>query len=334
MTTKKDEGLYQVPIRYNNIRPSNFSKPLDRKIFFAISLMIEKNLAPQLDLSGQVKFEIPTAILGRPREESLKDSFLSLMSPMLLRETDKEDSLGVKLTTWSFFSKIEYRRGKVIAHLSQDGYRYLTEFTRNDGYFWAHLKAGLSLSSNYSQHWYTLFCQYLNFGVMKNITIDKIIELHSISDDLFINKKTGKRKNSDLINWVVYKPIKEINEKTNLRISYSFIQDQKRPILGFHFKIESQEPGSKQNDLYKIEDYVNKLRNQFGSRGLTEKIHDLISEYSISDENYEKLISSETLLNKVIDVSEKIDSGKIKIKVSKSSYMQKIILDTEMKIMK
>lgn len=327
LKTKKEQGLLQVPNRYNQLQANHFTKPLERKIFFAIALMLEKNISPQLDLSGTITFEVPTSVLGRPSAKSLESAFENLYKPMKLRTADPDDNdLGVEIDTWTFFNRLTYRRGKVIAKLSPDGYDFLTQFTQKEGYFWAHLKGGLSLSSIYAQHWYGVFSQYANFGKLPNMTIDKIVHLHSVGPDQFINKRTGKRKNSDLIIWTVYKPIEEINKKTNLFIEYTPINNQKKPLLGFDFSITKKGPGENFQSIRQIENFVEQLRNSSdeGGKAITNKLAELSEEYSLPDDACAALLN-EGILNKVMSVDHSIKKGTLIIKQSKSAYMQKVI---------
>lgn len=317
--------MHQISLKYNKVHPSNFSSLLERKIFFALAALLEKNISPQLDLNGRVQFSLPYTLLGRPKKKELGDALSKLRSRAIKFERkDSEDKhFGATWGEFSFLVGTYYERGNVKLILTHEGYDFLCKFQKSEGYFWVHLTAGLALQSVYAQIWYTIFSQFANFGKLDGMTIEKIVKKLEIREDAFINKKTGTRKNSDMLKYTVFKPIEEINSKTNLEISWEPIDGKTRPYKGFNFKIKSKGTDFHNSYQEKINNHLAELRKTNGGSATREHL-EIVEKYNLSQFYQSLMVSDDRVWNKVYDVHLKIESGDLEVKFPRK-YMERTI---------
>lgn len=132
------------------------------------------------------------------------------------------------------------------------------------------------------------------------------------------------KQNKSLIQRVVYDSIAEINETTELFVTYEPMHGQRKPIIGFDFKIQGQEAKGEAEIYGKIEQYF----EDFKALSPTEKarkIQELQREYTFPEKVFNEMFVDPHLLNAVLEADAKIKAGKVEIKLSKAQYMGGVI---------
>ena len=127
-----------------------------------------------------------------------------------------------------------------------------------------------------------------------------------------------------MLKWVVYEPIKEINEKTEMFIQYEPMFGQKRPVVGFDFKIKGQRAKGEAEVYSKIERYFEEFRALDG-RGKKQRVEDLQREYSFPEKTFNEIFTNSDLFDAVLEADAKIKAGKVAIQTTKSQYMAGVI---------
>lgn len=102
------------------------------------------------------------------------------------------------------------------------------------------------------------------------------------------------------------------------------MQGQKRPIIGFDFKIMGQQAKGEAEVYGKIEQYFEDFK-AMNPKEKALKIQDLQREYSFPEKVFNEMFQDPHLLNAVLEADAKIKAGKVEIKLSKAQYMGGVI---------
>lgn len=291
----------------------NFDSVLAKRIFYIVEAQIKKGMGLQYDFGNELWFNVPTKLLGNQHYKDLNNAANQLQRCRFDFKNEKHEQFN-KISP---FPVVQYdkRWGHIKVKIENLALQYLGDLT--EGYSWYKLKSALSLNSGYAQRWYELFSERVDLKKWNNITLDIIREYFKISSDTY-------KRNSDFLKWVVYEPIKEISEKTDLKIDFTLINNQKRPILGFDFVISKQRT-KEQDDIYtKIEKYYEDLQKMDAVQ-MTELLIEIQKVYSITPSVYDEIMENSSLLNAVLEADSKIKSGKVKVKTSLDRYMGGVI---------
>lgn len=292
-----------------------FESVLSKRIFYCVISQIEKGYGIQKDIYENLWFQVPTRLLGNQHFDDL-DKATNELQNARFKFIDKQNECFSKIIPFPV-CHYQKRWGYIKIKVEEDALQYLAELTK--GYYYLRLKAVLSLKSMYAQRWYELFSEKKDLGVWNNVSVEFIRKIFDINDDEY-------KRNSNMVLRVVYEPIKEINETTDLLIEYETIG--KRPIYGFNFKIKSGKNASEMKIYSQIDEYYNNLRNEINIQGgkvIANKINELKNKYELTDEALNILLENKHVLNEVIKVDKLIEEGKVKIQTNLSRYMNAVI---------
>ena len=302
----------QVP-RIINQAVHNFDSALSKRIFWAAMAQVKKGFAVQKDMFENLWLTVPTSVLNDQHFNNLVKASRELQRGRFEFNNEKEEEF-LHIIPFPVVNYIK-RSGEIRLKVESEAYKILGELSQ--GYFWIKLKSMMMLSSKYSQRWYELLSEKKDTGEWKGVEIDKIRTLMGVDE---LRYKTP----ADFLKRVVHEPIAEVNAKTELFITLQPMQGQKRPIIGFDFKIMGQQAKGEAEVYGKIEQYFEDFK-AMNPKEKALKIQDLQREYSFPEKVFNEMFQDPHLLNAVLEADAKIKAGKVEIKLSKAQYMGGVI---------
>jgi len=319
MTNRKshiDKGEYQIPAIINR-SVHQFETALAKRIFYCIESQIEKGFGIQLELfePNKLVYQVPTKLLGNQHFKDL-DKATEELQKIRFKFIDPINEHFNKVVP---FPVVQYQKGwgHMKITVQKEAMAFLAELT--GGYYYIHLKAMLTLKSYYAQRWYELFSEKKDVGFFNRVTVEYIREIMNIKDGDY-------KRNSDMLTWVVYNAIKEINEKTDLLIEFTYLNDARRPVQGFNFTIKHNN-ATNEAKIYKgIDEFYNNLVKQ-GGRVISNKFVELCNKYGFTRETQAFLMYPENkhVLNEVMTADILIEENKVTIQTTKQKYMAGVI---------
>jgi plasmid replication initiation protein len=302
----------QVP-RLLNQAIHNFDSALSKRIFWAAMAQIKKGFAIQKDIFENLWITVPVSVLGEQNYDRLFKAARAVNKGRFEFNNPKDEEF-MHIVPFPVVSYTK-RSGEIRVKVESEAYQLLGELSQ--GYFWIKLKSMMMLSSKYAQRWYELFSEKKAFVDWKGVSVDEIRKIMAV-DDL------DYKQRSIMLKRIVYDPIAEINEKTELFITYEPMRGQRKPILGFDFKIKGQEAKGEAEIYGKIEQYFAEFK-ELSPSGKAMKAIELQREYSIPEKTYNEMFNDTHLLNAVLEADAKIRAGKVEIKLTKAQYMAGVI---------
>lgn len=302
----------QVPRLLNKIF-YNFDSVLSKRIFWASMAQIKKGFGVQKDIYNDLWLDIPTSVLGDQNFTRLSKA-TDLLQGAKIPFINEKDEEFLKITP---FPVVRYtkRSGIIKVKIESEAYPYLAELS--NGYFWMKLKSLMFLSSKHAQRWYELFSERKDIGEWKAVEIEYIRKIMMVDD-------ADYKQNSDMLKRVVYEPIKEINEKTELFITHEPMFQKKRPIIGFDFRIRGQKAKGEAEIYERIERHFQEFKELDG-RGKSQEMLRIQREYSLQPKTFNEVMQNTTLLDAVLEADAKITEGKITVQTTKAQYMAGVI---------
>lgn len=308
----KNKDNIQIPNILNKSVHS-FESVLSKRIFYAIEAQIKKGYHLQIDIEQKLWLNVPTKILGNQHFRDL-DKATDELQKARFKFVDPENEAFNKILP---FPNVEYQKrwGFMKVQINPSALKYLAELT--NGYFWMKLKGALQLNSKYAQRWYDLFSSKTDLGYWDNVEVDYIRKIMGVDAHEYKTKSMFFKR-------VVYLPIQEINEKTELFIEYDYMLRQKRPVVGFDFTIRNQKAKGEAEIYKQIEKYYDELKAMTPFE-IQQKINEIHREYSITKDHYELMIKNKHVLNAVLEADAKIKAGKVTIQTTKPKYMWGVV---------
>lgn len=302
----------QVP-RLLNQAVHYFDSALSKRIFWAAMAQVKKGFAVQKDLFENLWLTVPTSVLNDQNFTRLVRASRELTAGRFEFNNEKDEEFLHVIP----FPVVSYtkRSGEIRVKVESEAYKILGELSQ--GYFWIKLKSMMMLKSGYAQRWYELLSEKRDLGEWKGVEVDQIRQIMGVDE---LKYKTP----ADFLKRVVHEPIAEVNAKTELFITLEPMQGQKRPIIGFDFKIMGQQAKGEAEVYGKIEQYFEDFK-AMNPKEKALKIQDLQREYSFPEKVFNEMFQDPHLLNAVLEADAKIKAGKVEIKLSKSQYMGGVI---------
>lgn len=313
------ENEIQVPRRLNEA-VHNFSSVLSKRLFWAAMAQVKKGFNLQKDMFEDLWLNVPTNILNCQEYPRLLKASKELQSGRIEINNPKEEEFDHYVP----FPTVKYKKrsGFIQVKLNSEAYPFLAELSQ--GYFWMQLKSMMLMSSSYAQIWYGKLAGKKDLGKLKGVTIEQIREWMKVDEFKYKSKNTKSQNRSMLLKRLVYDPIKEINERTELFVTYEPMYGQKRPILGFDFTIRGQKAKNEAAIYEQIEKYFEEFQ-ELPPRGKAEKIQNLQREYGFPEKIFNQLFENTNLLDAVLEADAAIKAGRVEIKTSKAQYMGGVI---------
>ena len=311
----------QVP-RLLNQAVHNFDSALSKRIFWAAMAQVKKGFGVQKDMFESLWLTVPTSVLNDQHYSHLLRASRELQKGRFEFNNEKEEEFLHIIP----FPVVNYtkRSGEIRVKVESEAYKILGELSQ--GYFWIKLKSMMMLSSKYSQRWYELLSERKDLGEWKGIEIDKIRNLMGVSEFDYKHLPSMLKR-------IVYDPIAEINEKRELFVTYEPMWGQKRPIVGFDFKIRGQQAKGEAEVYGQIEQYFEEFKGLDG-KGKALKVQELQREYSFTEKVFNEMFHDSHLLDAVLEADAKIKAGKVEVKLTKAQYMAGVIKKAKSKSFK
>lgn len=302
----------QVPKLMNRIF-YNFETVLSKRVFWASMAQIKKGFNVQKDIFEEIWLDIPTSVLGDQNFTRLNKATDQLQGAKIPFINEKDEEF-LKICP---FPVVNYSRrsGVIRVKVEKEAYPYLAELRK--GYFWLKLKSMMLLTSKHAQRWYELFSEKKDLGEWKNVELDLIRKTMMVGEFEY-------KRNEAFLRRVIYDPIKEINEKTELFIQYEPMYGQKRPIIGFDFNIKGQRAKGEAEMYDKIEHAVNEFKELDGKEKAN-LIIELQREYGFPPKILDDILTNSSLLDAILETDAKIKAGKLKPITTKEQYMAGVI---------
>lgn len=302
----------QVPRIINRLF-YNFDSVLSKRIFYAAMALIKKGFGVQKDIHNELWLDVPTSILGDQNFTRLSKATDHLQGARIPFINEKDEEF-LKITP---FPVIHYtkRSGIVRLKVDSDAFPCLAEL--GDGYFWLKLKSMMLLSSKHAQKWYELFSERKDLGKFERVELDYIRKVMMVGEFEY-------KRNEAFLRRVIYEPIKEINEKTELFIQYTPMFGQKRPIVGFDFTIRGQKAKGEAEMYERIEKHYAQFR-ELSSKEKADEIAELQKIYGFSPKAFNEMLENHSILNAVLEAHEKVKNGKVLIQTTKEQFMGGVI---------
>jgi len=309
----------QVP-RLVNQALHSFESVLSKRLFWAAMAQIRKGFGVQMDMYSELWLDVPTSILGNQHFKDLAKATDQLQGGKFSFMNEKDEEF-LKVIP---FPVVHYtkRSGVVRMKMEKEAYKILAEL--EDGYFWLKLKSMMLLSSKHAQRWYELFSERKDLGKWERVEVDYIRKIMIVNEFEY-------KKNSDLLKYVVYDPIKEINEKTELFIQYEPMFGQKRPIVGFDFTIRGQQAKGEAEQFERIEKHYAQFK-ALNSKEKADEIAELQKIYGFSPKAFNEMLENSSILNAVLEAHDKVKNNKVLIKTTKEQFMGGVIRKAKEKL--
>lgn len=294
-----DKREVQMPTLLNKAIHQFDDNLYAKRMYYIIQSQMVKGFGLQLDLYNNYWLQIPTSLVGTQNFERL-DRATDVLQNARFKFVDAKLEHFNKITP---FPEVHYQKGwgHIKVKISQGAIPYLAELS--NGYYMAKLRSMLTTKGKYTQRWYELFSDKVTFTQPLSLTIEKIIELHGIQEGDF-------SRNTSMLRKVVYEPIEELNEKTELFVGYAPLHNQKKPILGFDFEITTQQARGEAEAIKKIDEYYQSYTNSSGKDkyNMMIKIGQL---YQINHRIINKIVFEERIVNEVVRIHLAIENKKI-----------------------
>lgn len=172
------------------------------------------------------------------------------------------------------------------------------------------LAAALSLTSVYSQKLYELLSRWMD----KKEWYVSIPELQTLMNAQNYRYADFKRRCLDA-------PIIELNEKTNLSVSWETEKDN-RSVTAILFKIKSKAKQEKEEAKQAVQQELQQVSTLTPAE-IAHYTNRLLSAYTFTEQQKEKIMASTALFNKFIELESRIANGEIKNVLNPTAYLAK-----------
>jgi plasmid replication initiation protein len=213
------------------------------------------------------------------------------------------------------FQKVEYIKGQgyMVIRLSEDMRPYLFEL--KDNFTSYQLHSALKLSSKYAKRIYQLASQWKDIGETKTYNLDDFKVMLKLKDPAG-NEPEQFERISDFKKFVLDIAVRQINEHTDLKISYELIK-QGRAFQSVRFYVNTQSLPLKQLPI-PFEESQGEVK--------TDRARRILAEYDIKDSKLiERVLSDGNLIDQVFKLSYMLKSGKITGVKNPGGYLLKTL---------
>lgn len=275
-----------------------------RIVYLAINQM-ETGFNIKPDLFKGLEFTFHLSELKETNYDRVKKAVQKLRTRgiTLIDDDDKEEFEQI-----TPFPYVKIKGGKVTIKMMADVVPYFLELKR--GFTKYELAAALTLTSVYSQKMYELLSRWL----------DKK-EWQVPIQELQLLLSAQKYKYGDFRIHCLDVAIKELNEKTNLVVSWE-AEKTDRFVTAILFKINNKT----RKIAEEAKEAVHQEMQQISMLTPTEIAHymqRLLSAYTFTEQQKEKIMASTALFNKFIELESRIANGDIKNVLNPTAYLAK-----------
>lgn len=275
-----------------------------RIVYLAINQMeTEFNIKP--DLVKGLEFTFHLSELRDTNYDRVKKAVQKLRTRGITLIDDDNKEEFEQITP---FPHVKIKEGKVTIKMMADVVPYFIELKK--GFTRYELAAALTLSSVYSQKLYELLSRWLNKK-----------EWHVPIQELQLLLNAQKYKYGDFRIHCLDVAIKELNEKTNLTVSWEAEKDS-RSVTAILFKINSKAKQEKEEAKKAVQQELQQVSTLTPAE-IAHYTNRLLSAYTFTEQQKEKIMASTQLFNKFIELESRIANGEIKNVLNPTAYLAK-----------
>lgn len=279
--TQRNTEMTDSPILCNKVYQSN---PLigARKNFDLIGMKIFllglQGLNPHFSTQDKIfdnqfkEFLVPAAKLKKVFGNNWYLYEIKTTCKKLFNSTIEVDHPNGVIKLSHLFRRLEYVPSKGLYIWFDDVLRpYILDLLDTQGFTQVDSASLLKLSSPYAIRLLELMLQYRNFEKFRiRREITRSLKLNELRFMLNVPEGTYQGRLNNFKKFVLENPMREINERTNYRISFRTIKDGRR-VVGFEFKLDTRlVPDAENNERRSplVHDAIKALK----SLGFTEKV--------------------------------------------------------------
>lgn len=307
------------PKRQYNKQPNIITKSTDemsviekRVMYLAINRM-DVGFDIKADSFKNLEFKISFSELKETNYDRVKKAFEKLQTRALTLINDNDNEEFERIIPFPY---VKVKNGLVTLKMFADVVPYFLEL--KNGFTKYELAAALTLTSVYAQKLYELLSRWADKKEW-NIAIAELQKLMNAQNYRY----------ADFRKRCLNIPIKELNEKTNLNVSWEPEKDG-RSVTAIKFKINTKDKQEKAE----AKEAVNQEMQQISTLTPAEIAHytnRLLSAYTFTEQQKEKIMASTPLFNKFIELESRIANGDIKNVLNPTAYMAKSLFLADQK---
>ncbi|RYX83065.1 RepB family plasmid replication initiator protein [bacterium] len=297
------------PKRQYNKQPNIITKSTDemsviekRVMYLAINRMdVGFNIEP--NSFKNLEFKISFSELRETNYDRVKKAFEKLQTRSITLINDNEEFERIIP-----FPYVKVKNSLVTLKMFADVVPYFLEL--KNGFTKYDLAAALMLISVYSQKLYELLSRWAD----KKEWLVPVLELQKLMG-------AQNYRYADFRKRCLIIPIKELNEKTNLSVSWE-AEKEGRNVVTIKFKINTKDKQKKEE----AKEAVHQELQQISTLSPAEIAHytsRLLSAYTFTEQQKEKIMNSTALFNKFIELESRIANGEIKNVLNPTAYLAK-----------
>lgn len=278
---------------------------IEKRIVYLVINRMDAGFNLNHDLFKNMEFTLNLSELKDTNYARVKKAVQKLRSRGITLIDDDETQEFEQITP---FPHVKIKAGKVTIRMMADVVPYFLELKK--GFTKYELAAALSLSSVYSQKLYELLSRWQDKGEW-SVTVTEL--------QLLLNAQ--KYKYGDFKIHCIDTAVKELNEKTNLAVSWE-PEKSGRNVIAINFKVRTKI----RQEQEEAKEAVNEEMKQMHTLTPGEIMHytqRLLSDYTFSQKQKEQIMSNINLFNQFVELESKIANGVIKNVKNPTAYMAK-----------
>ncbi len=276
---------------------------IEKHIYLTTLLYLKENQGFKIDLENEllaVKIDFSANELKETNRNRIKDALSKITSRKIFFDssTKDKDYFGFVVPFISAKYEAKNRAYSNISVLLNPQCKKLF-YELSNGYTMIDLKAILSLTSNHSIRIYELISQYKNQESW-TVSVDNLRNLLGIELNQYKNY-------SDFEKRILLYSQKELWEHCGLHFEWAIAQKERKKITALTFTIRTKEKQEKVQvnaDIKTTMDYISTLT----PKDIAEKSHILMTQYTLSAEQKDYILSDTNVFNEFIRVHAIIES--------------------------
>lgn len=288
---------------------------LEKKMIYCIINQLDVTMNIQQDLFGDMYFKVPVTVFGDDYNfATLRTAINKIVTRSITASNEgKKYALAISPIPWA-----ELKNGTIHLKLQKEAVPYFIDLKKR-GYTTYELDIAMSLSSVYSQRLFELLSRWKDTGKWYDVEIEKFKFLMGVDKDKAYN---GTVANGNLKSRILEPSRLELAEKTDIEFTYTF-RKEGRKFVAINFDIYTKklikhiETADAKEDakevLLQLADATQGQQTVF--------LHTWLTQYEFSDDQKRKILESDKLKLKFIDIHTQILVGAIKVETTKSRLM-------------
>lgn len=301
--------------RQYNQQPNIITKSTDemtvieKRIMYLVINRLETGINVNPDLFQNLEFDINFNELDETNYPRVKKAIQKLqVRAIKLIDDDNAQEFRQIIP----FPIVDIKGARVKLTMMANIVPYFLEL--KDGFTKYSLKAALSLTSVYSQKMYELLSRWKDYKKGWSVSVDELKMLLNAT-----NYKYAQFKQ-----WCIDVATKEINEKTDLIVTWEVAEKSGRSVKRLHFNVKTKAEADKQEANEAVQQEV-KFLSQLSPGQVNLYTKKLLNDYGFTKKQEDEIMSNTVLFNKFVDLESKIANGVLKNINNPTAYMASVL---------